>query len=183
MIRSLSSSCSTYCCRPHFQLQNLRDFIKPLSAKIQCTLSARACKRVCRVPCDLQVARDPVAEQNAAVDGAVLIVQNEAAQWQQGMAIQASTAAAILAAVTAAAAREALAACERRETRAVAREAAVARKACEAHEATAKKEAEVNALEEAVANERARKEAETKAHQKALVKAQGNAAKREAIKV
>ena len=66
------------------------------------------------MPCNLQVARDRAADQNAAVEGAVLIAQQEAAEWQEGMAIHASAIAAITAVATAASAREAAAARERR---------------------------------------------------------------------
>ena len=40
---------------------------------------ARACERICGVPCNLRVAPDRTTQQNAAVDGAVLISQKEAA--------------------------------------------------------------------------------------------------------
>ena len=53
-----------------------------------------ACQSICSVPCNLQIAR-----------AAVLIAQEELAQWDHGMAIHASAVAAILAALTAAAAR------------------------------------------------------------------------------
>ena len=41
---------------------------------------ARACERVCGVPCNFRFARDRARQQNAAVDGAVLITQEEAAR-------------------------------------------------------------------------------------------------------
>ena len=41
---------------------------------------ARACERVCGVPCNLRVAQQRTAQQNAAVGGAVGIVQEEAAE-------------------------------------------------------------------------------------------------------
>ena len=68
---------------------------------------ARACERACGVPCNLQVARQQATQRNAAVEGAAGIAQQEAAEWAHGMAIHASTVAAIAAGLTAAAAREA----------------------------------------------------------------------------
>ena len=68
---------------------------------------ARACKRACGVPCNLRVARQRGTQQNAAVEGAVGIAQEEAADWGGGMAFHASTVAAIAAGLTAAAAQEA----------------------------------------------------------------------------
>ena len=65
---------------------------------------ARACKRTCGVPCNIRVARQRATQQNAAMEGAVGIAQHEAAEWQHGMAIHASTVAAIAAGLTAAAA-------------------------------------------------------------------------------
>ena len=41
---------------------------------------ARACKRACWVPCNLQVARQRATQQNAAVEGAIGIAQEEAAE-------------------------------------------------------------------------------------------------------
>ena len=148
---------------------------------------ARACERVCGVLCNLRVARQRATEQNAAVGGAVCIAQHEAAEWEQGMAIHASAAAAITAGLTAAAAQEAVDAQVRREAQAAAREAAAAPEARLAQEAIARKEGEVKALEEALAQERARKEAEEKAHAEALAhaeataKAQADAARRDVI--
>ena len=92
---------------------------------------ARACKRVCVVPCNLPVARDRATQQNAAVEGAVPIAQEEAAHCDHGMAIDDSAVAAISAALTAAAARAA-AARERREAEGAARKADAA---CEARAA------------------------------------------------
>ena len=68
---------------------------------------ARACERACGVPCILLVARQRATQQNAAVEGAVGIAQEEAADWGRGMAFHASTVAAIAAGLTAAAAQEA----------------------------------------------------------------------------
>ena len=68
---------------------------------------ARACERACGVPCNLWVARQRATQHNAAMEGAVGIVQQEAAEWAHGMAIHASTVAAIAAGLTAAAADEA----------------------------------------------------------------------------
>ena len=56
---------------------------------------ARACKRACGVPCSLRVARQRATQQNAAVEGAVGIAQEEATDWGRGMAFHASTMAAI----------------------------------------------------------------------------------------
>ena len=90
-------------------------FAAPQQGKV-----ARACERVCSVPCNLRVARDRAAQQNAAVEGAVLIAQQEATDWDHGMAIHASAVADISAAPTAAAARGAVVALERREAEAAA---------------------------------------------------------------
>ena len=49
--------------------------------------AARTGECVCGVPCTLWVSRDQAAQRNAAVDGTVLIAQEEAAQWEHGMAI------------------------------------------------------------------------------------------------
>ena len=67
---------------------------------------ARACERACGVPCNLRVARQRATQHNAAMEGAVGIAQQEAAEWAHGMAIHASTVAAIAAGLTAAAAPE-----------------------------------------------------------------------------
>ena len=142
---------------------------------------ARACERACGVPCNLRVARQRATQQNAAVEGAVGIAQEEAAEWDRGMAFHASTVAAIAAGVTAAAAQGAAAARVRSEVAAAAQEAAPAQEARLAQEAIARKEAEVKALEEALAQERARKEAEERAHAKATAKAQADAARKDAI--
>ena len=148
---------------------------------------ARACKRVCGVPCIFRVARHRATEQNAAVEGAIRIAQQKAAEWEHGMAIHASAVATNTAAATSAAAREAAAARDRREAETTPREAAAAQEARLAQEAIARKEAEVKALEEALAQERARKEAEEKAHAEALAhaeataKAQADTARRDAI--
>ena len=42
---------------------------------------ARACERACGVPCNLWVARQRATQQNAAVEGAVSIAQEEATDW------------------------------------------------------------------------------------------------------
>ena len=55
----------------------------------------RACERACGVPCNLRVARQRATQQKAAMEGAVGIAQQEAAEWQHGMAIHASPVAAI----------------------------------------------------------------------------------------
>ena len=107
---------------------------------------ARACERACGVPCNLCVTRDQATQQNAAVDGAVVIAQKEAAHWYHGMAIHSSAVAAIWDALTAAAAGKAAVAPERREAEAAAQEAAAGHESCPAKEAMAKKEAEVKAL-------------------------------------
>ena len=65
---------------------------------------ARACERACGVPCNLRVARQRATQHNAAMEGAVGIAQQEAAESAHGMAIHASTVAAIAARLTAAAA-------------------------------------------------------------------------------
>ena len=136
---------------------------------------ARACERACGVPCNLRVARQRVTRQNAAVEGAVGIAQEEAADWGRGMAFHASTVVAIAAGLTAAAAQEAATARVRGEVAAAAQEARLA------EEAIVGKEAEVKALEEALAQERARKEAEERAHAKATAKALADAATKDAI--
>ena len=137
---------------------------------------ARACERACGVPCNLRVAQQRATQQNAAVEGAVGIAQEEATDWGRGMAFHASTVAAIAAGLTAAAAQEAATARVRGEVAAAAQEARLAQ------EAIAHKEAEVKALEEALAQERAKKEAEERAHAEATAKAQADAAKKDAIK-
>ena len=136
---------------------------------------ARACERACGVPCNLRVARQRVTQQNAAMEGAVGIAQQEAAEWQHGMAIHASTVAAIAAGLTAGAAHEAAIAQVKGEVAAANEEARLTQ------EAIARKEAEVKALEEALAQERAKKEAEERAHAEATAKAQADAAKKDAI--
>ena len=132
---------------------------------------ARACERACGVPCNLQVARQRATQQSAAVEGAVGISHEEATEWGRGMGYHASTVAAIAAGLTAAAAHEAVAA----RIRAADEEARLTQ------EAIACKEAEVRALEEALAQERAKKEAEERAHADATAQAQADAAKKDAI--
>ena len=132
---------------------------------------ARACERVCGAPCNLRVARQRATQQNAAVEGAVSIAREEATEWGRGMDYHASKVAAIAAGLTAAAAHEAVAA----------RIRATGEEARQTQEAIACKEAEVKALEEALAQERAKKEVEERAHAEATVKAQEDAAKKEAI--
>ena len=136
---------------------------------------ARACERTCGVPCNLRVARQRATQQSAAVEGAVGIAHEEATEWGRGMDYHASTVAAIAAGLTAAATHEAVAARIRGEVAATADEARLTQ------EAIACKEAEVKALEEALAQERAKKEAEERAHAEATAKAQADAAKKDAI--
>ena len=127
---------------------------------------ARACERACGVPCNPRVARQLATQQNAAVEGAVGIAQEEATDWGRGMAFHASTVAAIAAGLTAAAAQEAATARVRGEVAAATEEARLTQ------EAIACKEAEVKALEEALAQQRAKKEAEKRAHADATAKAE-----------
>ena len=141
----------------------------------------RACERACGVPCNLRVARQRATQQNAAVEGAVGITQQEAAEWGRGMALHASTVAAIAASVRAAAAQEAAAARVRDEGAAAEQEGAAAQEARLAQEAIARKEAEVKALEEVPAQERARKEAEERPHAEATANALADAARKDAI--
>ena len=136
---------------------------------------ARACERACAVPCNLRVARQRATQHNAAMEGAVGIAQQEAAEWAHGMAIHASTVAAIAAGLTAAAAHGAATAQVKGEVAATAEEARLTQ------EAIACKEAEVKALEEALAQERAKRKAEERAHAEATVMAQADAAKKDAI--
>ena len=136
---------------------------------------ARACERACGVPCNLRVVRQRATQQNAAVEGAAGIAQQEAAEWAHGMAIHTSTVAAIATGLTAAAAREAAIAQVKSEWAAADEEARLTQ------EAIACKEAEVKALEEALAQERAKKKAEERAHAEATAKAQADAAKKDAI--
>ena len=136
---------------------------------------ARACERACGVPCNLRVARQRATQQKAAMEGAVGIAQQEAAGWEHGMAIHASTVAAIAAGLTAGAAHEAATAQVKGEVAAAAEEARLTQ------EAIPRKEAEVKALEEALAQERAKKEAEERAHAEATAKAQADAARKDAI--
>ena len=117
---------------------------------------ARACERPCGVPCNLRVARQRAKQQNTAVEGAVSIAQEEATDWGRGMAFHASTVAAIAAGLTTAAAQEEATARVRGVVAAAAQEARLAQ------EAIVRKEAKVKALEEALAQERAKKEAEEK---------------------
>ena len=136
---------------------------------------APACERACGVPCNLRVARQRATQQNAAMEGAVGIAQQEAAEWEHGMAIHPSTVAAIAAGLTAAAAHEAATAQVKGEVAAAAEEARLTQ------EAIACKEAEVKALEEALAQERAKKDAEERAHAEATAEAQADTAKKDAI--
>ena len=136
---------------------------------------ARACERACGVPCNLRIARQRATQQKAAVEGAVGIAQEEATDSGRGMAFHASTVAAIAAGLTAAAAQEASTARVRAEVAAAAQEARMAQ------EAIVCKEAEVKALEEALAQERAKKEAEERAHAEATARAQAEAARKDAI--
>ena len=107
--------------------------------------------------------------------GAVGIAQEEARDSGRSMAFHASTVAAIAAGLTAAAAHEAATARVRGEVAAVAQETRLA------EQAIVRKEAEVKALEEALAQGRAKKEAEEKAHAKATARAQADAARKDAI--
>ena len=91
------------------------------------------------------------------------------------MAFHASTVAAIAAGLTAAVAHEAATARITGEVAAAGEEARLTQ------EAIACKEAEVKALEEALAQERAKKEAEERAHAEATAKAQADAARKDAI--
>ena len=136
---------------------------------------ARACERACGVPCNLRVARQRARQHSAAVEGAVGIAQEEAAEWAHGMAIHAQTVAAIAAGLTAVAAHGAATAQVNGELAAADEEARLTQ------EAMACKEAEVRALEEALAQGRAKKEAEERAHAEATAKAQADAAKKDAI--
>ena len=124
---------------------------------------ARACERACGVFCNLRVARQRATQQKPAVGGAVGIAQQEAAEWQHGMAIHASTA------------HEAAIAQVKGEVAAADEEARLTQGAI------ACKEAEVKALEEALAQERAKKEAEERARAEATAKAQADVAKKDAI--
>ena len=136
---------------------------------------ARACERACGVPCNLRVPRQRAKQYSAAVEGAVGIAQEEAAEWAHGMAIHAQTVAAIAAGLTAVAAHGAATAQVNGELAAADDEARLTQ------EAIACKEAEVRALEEALAQERAKKEAEERAHAEVTAKAQADAAKKDAI--
>ena len=136
---------------------------------------ARACERTFGLPCNLRVARQRALQQNAAVEGAVGIAHEEAADWGRGMAFQASTVAAIAAGLRAAAAQEVA------PPRVGGEMAAAAEEARLTQEAIACKGAEVKALEEALAQDRAKKEAEERAHAEATAKAQADAARKDAI--
>ena len=111
---------------------------------------ARACERACGLPCNLRVARQRAKQHSAAVEGAVGIAREEAGEWAHGMAIQAQTVAAIAARLTAVAAHGAATAQVNGELAAADEEARLTQ------EAIACKEAEVRALEEALAQERAK---------------------------
>ena len=136
---------------------------------------ARACERACGVPCNRRVARQRAKQYSAAVEGAAGIAQEEAAEWAHGMAIHTQSMAAIAAGLTAVAAHGAATAQVNGELAAADEEARLTQ------EAIACKEAEVKALEGALAQERAKKEAEKRAHAEATAKAQEDAAKKEAI--
>ena len=136
---------------------------------------ARACERACGVPCNLRAARQRAKQHSPAVEGAVGIAQEEAAEWAHGMAIHAQTVAAIAAGPTAVAAHGAATAQVNGELAAADEEARLTQ------EAIACREAEVRTLEEALAQERAKKEAEERAHAEATAKAQADAAKKDAI--
>ena len=136
---------------------------------------ARACERACGVPCNRRVARQRARQHSAAVEGAVGIAQEEAAEWVHGMAIHPQTVAAIAAELTAVAAHGAATARVNVEFAAADEEARLTQ------EAIACKEAEVRALEEALAQERAKKEAEERVHAEATAKVQADAAKKDAI--
>ena len=136
---------------------------------------ARACERACGAPCNLRVARQRARQHSAAVEGAVGIAQEEAAEWAHGMAIHAQTVAAIAAGLTAVAAHGAATAQVNGELAAADEEARLTQ------EAIACREAQVRALEEALAQERAKKEAAERAHAEATAKAQADAAKKDAI--
>ena len=136
---------------------------------------ARACERTCGVRCNLRVARQRARQHSAAVEGAVGIAQEEAAEWVHGMAIHAQTVAAIAAGLTAVAAHGTATAQVNGELAAADEEARLTQ------EAIACKEAEVRALEEALAQKRAKKEAEERAHAEATAKAQADAAKKDAM--
>ena len=111
---------------------------------------ARACERACGVPCNLRVAQQRATQQNASMEGAVSMAQGEATDLGRGKAFHASTVAAIAAGLTAAAAQEAATAQVRIEVAAAAQEARLAQ------EAIVRKEAEVKALQEELAQERAK---------------------------
>ena len=96
---------------------------------------ARACQHACGVPCNPRVARQRATQQNAAVEGAVGIAQEEAADWGRGMAFHASTVAAIAAGLTAAAAQEAPTARVSGEVAAAAQEVRLAQEAIVCKEA------------------------------------------------
>ena len=136
---------------------------------------ARACERACGVPCNLRVARQRAKQHSAAMEGVVGIAQREAAEWAHGMAIHASTVAAIAAGLTAVAAHWAATAQVNGEVATADEEARLTQ------EAIARKEAEVKVLEEALAQERAKREAEERAQAEATAKAQADAAKKDAI--
>ena len=136
---------------------------------------ARACERACGVPCNLRVPRQRARQHGAAVEGAVDIAGEEAAEWAHGMAIHAQSVVAIAAGLTAVAAHGAATAGVNGEL------AAADEEACLTQEAIACKEDEVRALEEALAQGRAKKEAEERAHAEATAKAQADAAKKDAI--
>ena len=135
----------------------------------------RAGERACGVPCNLRVAWQRAKQHSAAMEGAVGIAKEEAAEWAHGMAIQASTVAAIAAGLMAVAAHGAATAQVNGDLAAADEEARLTQ------EAIACKEAEVKALEEALAQERAKKEAEERAHAEATAEAQADAAEKDAI--
>ena len=110
---------------------------------------ARACERVCGVPCNLRVARQRARQHSAAVEGAVGIAQEEAAEWAHGMAIHAQTVAAIAAGLTAVAAHGAATALVNGEFAAADEEARLTQEAIACREAARRKVAEEKAKTEA----------------------------------
>ena len=137
--------------------------------------AARACERACGVPCNRRVARQRARQYSAAVEGAVGIAQEEAAEWAHGMAIHTQTVAAIAAGLTAVAAHGAATAQVNGELAAADEEARLTQ------EAHCLQGGRGEGAGRGACPREAKKEAEERAHAEATAKAQEDAAKKEAI--
>ena len=120
-----------------------------------------AYERTYGMPCNLRVASENTSAQNSAVEEAICIARQEEAEWQPKRAIQAAAGAAVTAAATAAT---------------IAWGAAAAHQKCMAEEAIAIKNAELRALEEALAREKEKQVVDEKTTMKLFMSAQKDTA-------